>query len=365
LYNFEPAQISDAPSFLQSSWTAIERQVRSIIPQIMDGVNEIMFCGCGDSHHAAHSLQYAATSFTGIPSHGKHSMEASRYWIPGQGGENTLVIGISASGEVARTIEAIEQANRMGCKTLGLSSNPESTLARIAKWCIYSPLPEIGIQPGLLSYLASLLMGFSVIGGMARQEVWKKITQGLLGIVESLPDWIQQQVAYAEQIAKDFDHSLPLVFLASGPAFGSAQFSSAKYLEATGGWSWPQDIEEWAHLEYFCDPPNLPVWFMSTRGRALSREAEVLEAAKMVRRTIFHTEWEGIEGFTDWENEVFSPFTLWPGPYSFSTRIMQVRGEKPFRGFAGGRSIEEGGGVSRIRSSWRIEQGDAWRPDAS
>jgi glucosamine--fructose-6-phosphate aminotransferase (isomerizing) len=358
----ERSQLLDAPSFLRHSWSGIQNQTRSSMLDIRAGCHTILFCGCGDSHHAAHSLQYAAASFLGASTRGLHSMEAARYWIPNHADKNSLVIGISASGAVARTIEAIEQAKRKGSWTIGVTAKPGSDLAQVADQCIHNPLPDYGPTPGLLSYLASLMMGFAVISWMASIEISKKISISLTRIFEALPDWISHQQTYAERIAGKYDHRLPLLFLASGPAFGSAQFSAAKFLEATGGWSWPQDIEEWAHLEYFCEPAQFPIWCLSTSGRASSREAEVLEAARAIGRSIFQSKWGGVDGFTDWENEIYSPLMLWAGPYAFSTAIMSAIGQTPFRGFSGGRSVEEGGGASRIQSSWRVEEDGEWRP---
>jgi glucosamine--fructose-6-phosphate aminotransferase (isomerizing) len=359
----EFSQLSAAPGFLRNAWPEILHQANSLIPSAAKSIGQIVFCGCGDSHHTAYSLSYASATFTGIPTLGLHSMQAARYWIPNHADRNTLVVGISASGQVARTIEAIEQANRQGSWTIGITTDPESDLASIADLYLWTPITGTGVAPGLLSYFASLMMGFASIRALATPEFSKLIPKAMDHIQENLPEWIGTQRAYAEKAAIDFNYNFPLVFLASGPAYGSALFGAAKYLEATGGWSWSQDVEEWAHLEYFCNPADLPIWLLSVGGRSSSREMEVVAAARAIGRRVLRSEWRGIDALSGWENEIFSPFMLSAGPYAFSMQVMLSIGEKPFRGFSGGRSPEEGGGASRIRSSWRIETSDRWKPE--
>lgn len=356
-------QLREAPGFLNSTWPVIFNQARTLKHEISSGINQILFCGCGDSYHAAYGLQYAASGYLNLPSHGLNAMEAARFWIPDSGkvNESSLVIGISASGEVARTLESIEQAKRVGALTLGITCDPESTLANTSDLTISTSLPEMPVAPGLLSYLSSVLMGFSVISVLSNPESSNAIEKSIDRILEGLPEWINHQRNYVDRALTDFNYDLPLVYLASGPAYGSAMFASAKYIEAVGKCSWAQDVEEWAHLEYFCDPSELPIWLLSVEGRSFSREQEVLQAANAIGRKILISQWNGLNGNTDMENDIYSPLVLWVGPFVFADRSMLILDEKPFRDFSGGRSSIEGGGASRIRSSWRIETRGDWK----
>jgi hypothetical protein len=60
--------------------------------------------------------------------------------------------------------------------------------------------------------------------------------------------------------------------------------------------------------------------------------------------------------------EALSPLALWVGPAAFASRCATQLGEEAFRGFGGGRSVEEGGGASRIRSSQRMRGPEDFNP---
>ena len=128
-------------------------------------------------------------------------------------------------------------------------------------------------------------------------------------------------------------------------------FGTAKVIEAAGQSASSQDIEEWAHLEYFNDPSQLPVWVLSAGGYASGRELEIEEAAAQIGRRLIRSEWKfGSELL----REDLSPLALWAGPVAYSDSLMIRLGEEPFRGFSGGRDRAEGGGIGRIRSSVQL-----------
>lgn len=281
-------------------------------------------------------------------------MELARYWLlesrEPMRTTSTLVVGISASGETARTIEAIELSKAAGARTLAISNAPESTLAELAHEALVFDLPDLSFGPGLLSYLAALLSGYALAASSAEAELGKRIDAAVARLAEELeggerPDW-QLGVELAERL----DPLQPIVFLGSGPTLGSAMFSAAKVIEAAGHPAWAQEVEEWAHLEYFLSQADSPVWLFQSHGRAASREREVLDAARRLGRDLVISEALEIPGL----GELLAPLSLWTGPASFADALMSRLNETPFRGFGGGRSQEEGGGANRIRSSKRV-----------
>jgi glucosamine--fructose-6-phosphate aminotransferase (isomerizing) len=265
-----------------------------------------------------------------------------------------LVIGISASGEVARTIEAVEQARRAGAHTLALTCAPSSTLAGAAGEAIVAQLPEFPFGPGLISYLASLLGLLAVAAALADQGARDRVAALAASLPPSIAALAEGQAqmgrAFAEQVAE----SRHGVFLGSGPGFGAAGFAAAKVVEACGLDYHAQDIEEWAHLEYFQGVTETPTWILTSDGRDASRVREVETAARAIGRHVAITRWTGSPAWSPDEREALSPFGLWPAPVAFADRLMELLGEQAFRSFGGGRSRSEGGGASRIRTSKRV-----------
>ena len=278
-------------------------------------------------------------------------MEAARYTIPRSVGKGLLVAGISASGETARTIEAMRLAQELGAQTLGITADPDSTLATMANGVFVLDLPEYPEGPGLISYLAALMAGYAIGAQLANSGLQDQIDNYLSGLPEALAEWGEGESAIGRDAAQQIDPSQPILFLGSGPVRGAAMFAAAKVIEAAGQSASSQEVEEWAHLEYFNDPSRLPVWVLSAGGRASGREREIEEAAAQVGRKLIRSEWKY---GSDLLREDLSPLALWAGPVAYSDSVMGRLGERPFRGFTGGRDRAEGGGISRIRSSAQL-----------
>lgn len=342
------------PKHINSSWPLLRGEARAL--PSYSNVEQIIICGCGDSHHAGLGLAMGISLLTGINCVPVTSMTASRYLVPQFRGSaaKLLLIGISASGEVARTIESVEIANHIGANTLAFTGNASGTLARTAQESLVLRGPDLPHGPGLISYLTSLLMGYAFIFNLADSANQSLLDDALQQIQSGLEPWIHDRwndgVQYAEQPGEG-----TCVFLGSGPLYGSALFGAAKLIEASGEYAWGQDVEEWAHLEYFCAPTQMRTWLLSAGGRSSSRESEVQDAARTVGRFWHADRWDLLlHSEASDMNEICAPLALWAGPFGYAARRTELQSEIPFRDFGGGRDWVEGGGASKIRSSERL-----------
>lgn len=322
--------------------------------EIDDQIQNVIICGCGDSHHAALGLSLGFSVLAQRRCQATHSMHAARYLLPdlGRQAERTLVIAISASGEVARTIEALEMAAHSGAKTLAFTGSGEGTLAGTAQQALVFSGPQLPHGPGLISYLSSLLMGYAVIYQMAEASRRSEMERAMMQLFAVSDSWVEERWESGVRFA-EVGQDGACLFLGSGPAYGSALFGAAKLLEASGEPGFGQDVEEWAHLEYFEARPDTRTWLLSAGGRSLSREVEVRAAADAIGRTWHQDRWQQLEEDFGELNEILSPLALWAGTCGYAWRRTALKGEIPFRNFAGGRDRAEGGGPSRIRSSER------------
>jgi glucosamine--fructose-6-phosphate aminotransferase (isomerizing) len=265
------------------------------------------------------------------------------------------VVGISASGEVARTLEAIDLAKNVGAYTLGITHDPESSLARNVDGFLTLPTPKLPHGPGLLSYLGSLLMGYALCMAMAPGRDRNLISEAIENLPSELESWISREQSKGFDLAEKIGARENIVFLGAGPDHSSAMFSAAKVVEACGVSSWGQDLEEWAHIEYFSEPASMPTWLLSANGRSYGREIEIEAAAHGIGRQFAISRWGGWKGLDRLLREAISPLVLWVGPVAYAAKLAEILSEESFRGFGGGRNRVEGGGVSRIRSSERIQ----------
>jgi glucosamine--fructose-6-phosphate aminotransferase (isomerizing) len=345
-----------ALEFIVRAWPEARDAANAVVAPITTDVSEVIITGCGDSYHASAALEMAFSSWSGKRSRGSPAMGAARYLTPRITAPNAgvLFIGISVSGEVARTLEAVELACSQGAHTLALTGNVDSSLGQAAQSCMSVRIPDVPAGPGLLNFLGSLLMGFAVARTLSGETERLEIDRCFEELPEAIEAWLVEERRRGKEFAERVAGEHPVVFLGSGPGYGMAMFSAAKLIEAAGVPAWGQDVEEWAHVEYFAEPPNMPTWLLSSGGRSLSREDEVQHAARAIERDWMLSRWRGNPRWKSAIREAVSPLALWAGPSAFASRRAAMLDETAFRGFGGGRSVEEGGGASRIRSSLRL-----------
>jgi glucosamine--fructose-6-phosphate aminotransferase (isomerizing) len=345
------------PKFIENSWQQALNNARSVMDRIEDQFTEILFAGCGDSFYAGLGLELAFHSWTNLHTRAGPSLKVGRYLVPRllKLDHKALVIGISASGEVARTLEVVDLANQVGATTLAFTADPQSSLAKLADASLSLETPELPHGPGLLTYLGSLLLGFALCAALASEGERKMISDAISRVSAELESWISTEFPKGLVLGERAVGRGAMVFLGAGPVQSSAMFSAAKVVESCGVSAWGQDTEEWAHIEYFSEPADMLTWVLSAGGRSLGREIEIEAAAQAIGRQLVVSRWEGWSGLKGAVRQAIAPFFLWVGPTAFAAKLANVLGEKPFRGFGGGRSKVEGGGISRIRSGQRVK----------
>ena len=97
---------------------------------ILKTLSRIQIIACGTSLHAAMVGKYIIESLCEIPV----DVEPSSEYIYRKNvtDKNTLVIGVSQSGETADTLTAIKQAKAKGCHIAIITNRPDSAMAREA-----------------------------------------------------------------------------------------------------------------------------------------------------------------------------------------------------------------------------------------
>jgi glucosamine--fructose-6-phosphate aminotransferase (isomerizing) len=107
-------------------------------------VERLILTACGTSYHAALVAEYAIEEFARLPVEVEYASEF-RYRNPPIDG-NTIVLGISQSGETADTLAALRESKRKGQPTLAVCNVVGSTIAREADGGIYLHAgPEVGV----------------------------------------------------------------------------------------------------------------------------------------------------------------------------------------------------------------------------
>jgi glucosamine--fructose-6-phosphate aminotransferase (isomerizing) len=285
--------------------TVMDEQIKPIANAVNDvltidefkALNYIYSTGDGDSYHAALATEMAFKSIAGVycePMSAMRFLEYGADYIPATFPNDTLVIGISASGGTERVAQAIKKAKqeRKNLITIVLSGNVEGKIGKEAERKISVELPDKGRSPGIRTYQASL-MGLILLAiriAEAQEKLDQTQANALRAELEELASVIDKTIepllVTCEETAKSLKDAKYMVFVGSGPSYGTAMFSAAKVVEAAGVFSMAQDLEEWAHVENLAYPDDTPTFVIAPPGKSYWRAEELAKAAKEKGRRV-------------------------------------------------------------------------------
>ena len=206
-------------------------------------LRRIQIVACGTSLHAAMIGKYIIEDFCGIPVDVEPASEfIYRRTITDK---NTLVIGVSQSGETADTITAVRQAKALGSHILIVTNRPDSTMAREADSLV--PV-NAGIEVSVAatkSYMAQVI-SFYLLAIYMAEGVNKRVDLSELNKLKHeliiLPQKIEEVLSNKDSIkecAKKFANSKDFIFIARGINFptaleGALKLKEISYINATG-----------------------------------------------------------------------------------------------------------------------------------
>jgi glucosamine--fructose-6-phosphate aminotransferase (isomerizing) len=244
-------------------------------------ISRIVITACGTSWHSGLIGEYMLEELARIPVEVEYASEF-RYRNPVVD-ENTLVIGISQSGETADTLAAIREAKRRGARTIGIVNVVGSTIAREVDGGIYLHAgPEVGVAStkaftSQVIALALITLRFGRLRNLS-------ILQGrqIISALRALPGQVQQILDRAhevEQVADTFWRANNALYLGRGVNFpvaleGALKLKEISYIHAEG-----YPAAEMKHGPIALIDENMPVVFIAPKdavhGKIVSNVEEV------------------------------------------------------------------------------------------
>ncbi len=212
---------------------------------------QIHIVACGTSWHAALVGKYLLEQLAGISTQVHYASEY-RY-APSPLTPNTLIIGVTQSGETADTLAALamERERRQGqepqykARLLGITNRPESSLGLLVPHIINTLAGiEIGVA-ATKTFIAQLMAFYALALDLAarRQTVPLKklveIINGLRQIPKEIEATLESQEQLTEHLAHDFAETKDFIFLGRGINFpialeGALKLKEISYIHAEG-----------------------------------------------------------------------------------------------------------------------------------
>jgi glucosamine--fructose-6-phosphate aminotransferase (isomerizing) len=203
--------------------------------KIFSETKHILVLACGTSYHAGLVARYWLESVAGIPCNVEIASEY-RYRNP-IADPNTLVIGISQSGETADTLAALSYAKKLGHQhSLAICNVPESALIRQANLRFLTRAgPEIGVAStkAFTTQLASLLL-LTITLAKIRHKLSREDERQMIVALRHLPVALQNTLQVESQVknwAKSFAKKRHALFLGRGIHYPIAMEGALKLKE--------------------------------------------------------------------------------------------------------------------------------------
>ncbi len=275
--------------FIRDSPQAVYEQVREKLA-LTRLPARVYLTGCGDSWYCGLATRLAFESWAGVPTEALQALEFSRYYCL-YAPPDSLVVGISNSGRVSRTVEAMKRARSRGMKTIAGTSTLDSQIAQESDLAIDLGYAERRFAPGTSSYMASMLLQYCIAlhlaeagGRMTPTQIKAKLDE-IAGLAGGMQQTIEAARPILEELGQQAGLNDKLIFIGGGPNYGTAFFSMAKIFEAARVHAAGQELEEWAHEQYFVTGPDTYTFVIAPPGASVDRAREQLWAANQMGST--------------------------------------------------------------------------------
>jgi len=213
----------------------------NLTPQQLGSVERIILTGCGTSWHSALVGEYLLEELARIPVSVEYASEL-RYRNPPIE-KNTLVFGLTQSGETADTLAALRETKRKGHRTLAICNVIASSIAQAADGGVYLHAgPEIGVAStkaytSQCCVLAMLALYFGRMRHLSFEQ-----GQQIIRNLRALPNAVKEALdcdMVVKEVAAKYHESANFLYLGRQYNFptaleGALKLKEISYIHAEG-----------------------------------------------------------------------------------------------------------------------------------
>jgi len=283
-------EIAGLPAVIRDQIATVWPAVRALLDDLpIETIPGVVLTGCGDSYFAGLAARRAFEHYSGLPARAIGALDLARYDVdtlpPG-----TLVLAVSYSGQVARTVEAARNAAYVSATVVAITGHPERRLAATAGRVLPLAIPSPGYSLGTSTY-AGLLLALYLLAiglGQRRGVLTADRAQSLVDELRAMAVPVEGAIAASSDSLRDYaarlasDGTETVLFLGAGPNEASALFGAAKLFEGAQLNGVAQNTEEWAHAQYFISGPASRTVLLAPRGRSLDRAIEIATEMRFI-----------------------------------------------------------------------------------
>ncbi|MDP9066590.1 MAG: SIS domain-containing protein [Pseudomonadota bacterium] len=264
---------SEALKALAARYPEFSNRGRTLVG---NGKERIVAFGSGDGWFAARAAADYARFDLGLPFEAASSLETLSYVAPRHVRDDIAAVAISMSGSADRTNEAAQALRADGKPVLALTNGSGGELARIAGAKISLDVADLApFLTGTTKYTATLLGLIMLLEGAAGVAA-----PSWTAYLQALPRLLTEVEAFAQKLTERFVGRAPtgVRILSAGPNLATAEYGMAKLIKLLPLPVWADEIEEFAHRQFWSCPATDWVIYIVTNP-AVARCASASAAA--------------------------------------------------------------------------------------
>ncbi len=254
-----------------SSWSSAQDVAR---------IHHVYLVGCGTSYYAAQVGEHIVEQIAHVPAQAVQGFAFATYVEPAILGPNTLVAGISASGESEAVCDALTRATQAGAKTLAITADGTSSVARVADAVILTGAEDDRILVRTKSYVQSLvsvyLLALALVEASGSTGLSAQWRSQIRLAAEGTKRLLDQCLPQIEELAHTYARVNAFFVLGTGPNAGTAQEASLKIIEMAKMFSEAQELEDFLHGRLRGVDQATPIFLIAPEGRASRRVLDLL-----------------------------------------------------------------------------------------
>jgi len=330
-------------------WKNCIDQVEDCIKSWENKLTDIHFrrvylVGCGSSYYAGQVGKYIIEQIAHLPAEAKQAFSFTHYFDPSLFTKDTLVIGVSTTGNTAATSQALSLAQQNGAATLAITAVPNSKITGIVDNTIFTG-GQVDVIVQTATYVQSLITLYLLALSIAEKEnrldkeVKKHWHHQIRTAGEITHEFLDLQQPKISDLVDEYKYLDNIFILGNGPNAGTAEEAALKVIEMTKMYSDGCEMEDFFHGRdrelakgsaiFFFAPKN-PVTERMFDFLTFTRKfgvpaivincREIPELKRLADHTIF------LRGALD---ELFTPLVYITPLYLFSYHLALKRGFDP------------------------------------
>lgn len=241
----------------------------------------VALVGAGSSYHALNMARAYAQAALGVPVIA--GTPAQLDWLGSQAPEGTLLVAASQSGTSTNTLAFLKDAMAKGYKTVAITQNPDSPIAKLVDCHVTLMIPEEKAGPKTMGVMGTMLTlqlmacRLAKAKGMASDEA--ALERDIRQIAQAMPENIAQAMAWCDANSDALMGPTYAVVSqgAQGPVAGEA---ALKIVETVRVSTTAYELEEIVHGPVLALSPATVMLYLGTAGEEHTRPEALLDLCR-------------------------------------------------------------------------------------